>query len=99
MLEIETGNFAVSRWVLCPPTSLKIVNWNINRGLQLQKVIQFLAGAKPDVVLLQECDLNARRIKQQSDGRDEHDGDNVAGERGQRSPWKTGDNPRFPGQR
>ena len=61
MLEIETGNFAVSRWVLCPPSSLKIVNWNINRGLQLQKVIQFLAGAKPDVVLLQECDLNARR--------------------------------------
>jgi endonuclease/exonuclease/phosphatase family metal-dependent hydrolase len=61
MLEIETGNFAVSRWALCPPSSLKIVNWNINRGLQLQKVIQFLAGAKPDVVLLQECDLNARR--------------------------------------
>jgi len=59
--EIETGNLAVSRWVLCPPNSLKIVNWNINRGLQLQKVIQFLAGAKPDIVLLQECDLNARR--------------------------------------
>jgi endonuclease/exonuclease/phosphatase family metal-dependent hydrolase len=61
MLEIETGNFAISRWVLCPPSSLKIVNWNINRGLQLQKVIQFLAGVKPDIVLLQECDLNARR--------------------------------------
>ncbi|HTQ59725.1 MAG TPA: endonuclease/exonuclease/phosphatase family protein [Candidatus Solibacter sp.] len=61
MLEIETGNFAISRWVVCPPNSLKIVNWNINRGLQLQKVIQFLAGAKPDIVLLQECDLNARR--------------------------------------
>ena len=61
MLEIETGNFASSRWVLCPPSSLKIVNWNINRGLQLQKVIQFLGSANPDIVLLQECDLNARR--------------------------------------
>lgn len=61
MLEIETGNFAIARWALCPPSSLKVVNWNINRGLQLQKVIQFLAGVKPDIVLLQECDLNARR--------------------------------------
>jgi len=61
MLEIETGNFAISRWFLCPPSSLKIVNWNINRGLQLQRVLQFLAEAKPDIVLLQECDLNARR--------------------------------------
>ena len=61
MLEIETGNFAISRWTLCPAGSLRIVNWNINRGLQLQKVIQFLAGVKPDIVLLQECDLNARR--------------------------------------
>jgi endonuclease/exonuclease/phosphatase family metal-dependent hydrolase len=63
MLEIETGNFASSRWVLCPPSSLKIVNWNINRGLQFERVIQFLAGAKPDIVLLQECDLNARRTR------------------------------------
>ena len=61
MQEIETGNFAVSRWVLCPPSSIKIVNWNINRGLQLQGVIEFLARAKADIILLQESDLNARR--------------------------------------
>jgi endonuclease/exonuclease/phosphatase family metal-dependent hydrolase len=61
MQEIETGNFASPRWVLCPPSSVRVVNWNINRGLQLKRVIEFLAGAKADIVLLQEADLNARR--------------------------------------
>jgi endonuclease/exonuclease/phosphatase family metal-dependent hydrolase len=61
MQEIETGNFATPRWVLCPPDSIRVVNWNINRGLQLQRVIEFLASAKADIILLQEADLNARR--------------------------------------
>lgn len=61
MQEIETGNFATSPWVLCPPDSIRVVSWNINRGLRLQRVIEFLAGAKADIVLLQESDLNARR--------------------------------------
>jgi endonuclease/exonuclease/phosphatase family metal-dependent hydrolase len=61
MQEIETGNFASPRWVLCPPSSVRVVNWNINRGLQLKRVIEFLAGAKADIILLQEADLNARR--------------------------------------
>lgn len=61
MQEIETGNFARPRWVLCPPSSVRVVNWNINRGLQLQGVIEFLASAKADIILLQETDLNARR--------------------------------------
>jgi endonuclease/exonuclease/phosphatase family metal-dependent hydrolase len=38
-----------------------MVNWNINRGLQLQRVIEFLGRAKADIILLQEADLNARR--------------------------------------
>jgi endonuclease/exonuclease/phosphatase family metal-dependent hydrolase len=61
MQEIETGNFSPSRLVLIPPDSIRVVNWNINRGLRLQKVIEFLASAKADVLLLQESDLNARR--------------------------------------
>src|ERR1700731_3021709 len=61
MQEIETGNFSPPRLVLIPPDSIRVVNWNINRGLRLQHVIEFLAGAKADVVLLQEADLNARR--------------------------------------
>jgi len=61
MQEIETGNFSPPRLVLIPPDSIRVVNWNINRGLLLQKVIEFLAGAKADVILLQESDQNARR--------------------------------------
>ena len=63
MQEIETGNFSPLRLVLIPPNSIRVVNWNINRGLQLQRVIEFLATARADVVLLQESDLNARRTR------------------------------------
>src|SRR6202166_88327 len=61
MQEIENGNFAVPRWLFFPPDSIRIVNWNIDRGLRLSRVIEFLAGAKADIILLQEADLNARR--------------------------------------
>ena len=61
MQEIVTGNFAPFKWVLWPPTSLRIVDWNINRGLELQGIIDFLASINADILLLQEADLNARR--------------------------------------
>jgi endonuclease/exonuclease/phosphatase family metal-dependent hydrolase len=64
MQETEIGNFAAPRWALCPPDSIRVVNWNINRGLQLQRVIEFLASTKADILLLQEADLNARRTHQ-----------------------------------
>lgn len=59
--EIDTGNFASARWVLCPPNSVKVVCWNINRGLRLERIIDFLGRSKADLLLLQEADLNARR--------------------------------------
>jgi endonuclease/exonuclease/phosphatase family metal-dependent hydrolase len=61
MKEIITDNFAPFRLVIWPPSSLRIVDWNIDRGLQLQGVIDFLAESNADVVILQEVDLNARR--------------------------------------
>ncbi len=61
MQEIVTGNFAPFRWVIWPPGSLRIVDWNIDRGLQLQAVIDFLASTNADILILQEVDLNARR--------------------------------------
>jgi endonuclease/exonuclease/phosphatase family metal-dependent hydrolase len=61
MQEIVTGNFAPFKWVLWPPRSLRIVNWNINRGLELQGIIDFLASTNADILLLQEADFNARR--------------------------------------
>jgi endonuclease/exonuclease/phosphatase family metal-dependent hydrolase len=61
MQEIVTGNFAPFRWAIWPPRSLGIVDWNIDRGQQLQAVIDFLASTNADILLLQEADLNARR--------------------------------------
>jgi endonuclease/exonuclease/phosphatase family metal-dependent hydrolase len=59
--EIESGNSSVPRWNLFSPDSVRVVSWNIDRGSKLHKVIEFLAGEKADIVLLQEADLNARR--------------------------------------
>jgi endonuclease/exonuclease/phosphatase family metal-dependent hydrolase len=61
MQEIESGNFSVPRWNLFSPDSAKVVSWNIDRGAKLHKVIEFLAGAKADIILLQEVDINCRR--------------------------------------
>jgi endonuclease/exonuclease/phosphatase family metal-dependent hydrolase len=61
--EIETGNFAPAPNVLWPPSSIRVVDWNINRGLKLSGVIDFLRSAGADLILLQECDLNARRTQ------------------------------------
>ncbi len=59
--ELETGSFAIPGWLLWPPGSIRVVNWNVNRGLQLQRIIDFLSSARADLILLQETDLNARR--------------------------------------
>jgi endonuclease/exonuclease/phosphatase family metal-dependent hydrolase len=61
MQEIESGNFSAPRWNLFSPDSVKVVSWNIDRGSKLRGVIEFLAGEKADIILLQETDLNARR--------------------------------------
>jgi endonuclease/exonuclease/phosphatase family metal-dependent hydrolase len=61
MQEIESGNSSVPRWSPFSPESVRVVSWNIDRGSKLRRVIEFLAGEKADIVLLQEADLNARR--------------------------------------
>jgi endonuclease/exonuclease/phosphatase family metal-dependent hydrolase len=61
MQEIVTGNFAPFKWVLWPPRSLRIVDWNIDRGQQLKGVIDFLRSTNADILILQEADFNARR--------------------------------------
>ena len=63
MQEIVMGNFAPFRWVTWPPSSLGIVDWNLDRGQHLQGIIDFLAGTNADILLLQEADLNARRTR------------------------------------
>jgi endonuclease/exonuclease/phosphatase family metal-dependent hydrolase len=61
MPEIVAGSFAPFKWLLWPPNSLRIVDWNIDRGLRLQGVIDFLGAENADILILQEVDLNARR--------------------------------------
>jgi endonuclease/exonuclease/phosphatase family metal-dependent hydrolase len=68
--EIETGNFAPIRWLVCPPSSLRVVSWNINRGLKLEGIVDFLAASNADLILLQEVDLNARRTHRLNIARD-----------------------------
>jgi endonuclease/exonuclease/phosphatase family metal-dependent hydrolase len=59
--EIIAENFAPSQWLAWPRSSLRVVDWNIDRGLKLSAIIEFLADTNADVFLLQEVDINAER--------------------------------------
>jgi len=59
--EIFAENFAPSQWLSWPRSSIRVVDWNIDRGLQLRSIIDFLGDANADVLILQEVDINARR--------------------------------------
>ena len=41
--------------------NLKLLNWNIERGLQFSGIVRAIEGERPDICILQEVDLNARR--------------------------------------
>jgi endonuclease/exonuclease/phosphatase family metal-dependent hydrolase len=41
--------------------NLKLLNWNIERGLQFSGIAKVIESEKPDICILQEADLNARR--------------------------------------
>jgi len=61
MQAIETGDFAPWSLTLWPPHSMRVVDWNIDRGLHLKAVVEFLGDAKADLLILQEVDVNAKR--------------------------------------
>lgn len=44
-----------------PPDALRVLSWNIERGLQLPKILDFLRTIDADLLLLQEVDLHSRR--------------------------------------
>jgi endonuclease/exonuclease/phosphatase family metal-dependent hydrolase len=60
-MELETGSFCDVTLPGGWPESIQVVSWNINRGFELNSVIEFLAGSAADLILLQETDVNARR--------------------------------------
>ena len=61
MQDILTGNFAARRWELWPSPAMRVVDWNIDRGLRLAEIAEFLESQNADLLTLQEVDLNARR--------------------------------------
>lgn len=61
--EIIAESFAPNQWLSLPRSSIRIVDWNIDRGFQLALIIEFLSEANADILLLQEVDINARRTK------------------------------------
>src|SRR6516164_7670686 len=62
--EIEVGSFAPKDRVNGAQSSFLVIDWNIDRGLELAGIIEFLAAMKADLIILQEVDLNARRTRQ-----------------------------------
>jgi endonuclease/exonuclease/phosphatase family metal-dependent hydrolase len=63
MNQVETVSFGQGLDVPANPETLRIVSWNINRGLQLDGIVEFLRQQGADLVLLQEADVNARRTQ------------------------------------
>jgi endonuclease/exonuclease/phosphatase family metal-dependent hydrolase len=59
--ELQTESFTRTPDPFARPDAVRIVTWNVNRGQQLPEVIEFLAGASADLILLQETDVDARR--------------------------------------
>lgn len=61
MRDVLVGDYATPRWTFWRNDTVRVVNWNIDRGLRLDGVIGFLEVQRPDILVLQEVDLNARR--------------------------------------
>lgn len=59
--EIIAENFAPSQGLSWPRSSLRVLDWNIDRGLKLSAIINFLGDTNADVFILQEVDINAHR--------------------------------------
>jgi endonuclease/exonuclease/phosphatase family metal-dependent hydrolase len=63
MQEIVTGNFAPCTWRFWPPASIRVVDWNIDRGGKLPDILEFLSSQNPDLLVLQEVDMYTRRAR------------------------------------
>lgn len=61
--EIIAENFAPNQWLSWPRSSVRVIDWNIDRGSNLSEIIGFLGDSNADVFLLQEVDINAYRTK------------------------------------
>ncbi len=63
MQGIATGSFAPRTWRFWPSGSIRVVDWNIDRGEKLPAIVEFLSSQNPDLLVLQEVDMNTRRAR------------------------------------
>ena len=61
MNDVLAGNFAACWTAFRTASDIRVINWNIERGLRLRQIIDFCASQHADLLILQEVDLNARR--------------------------------------
>lgn len=70
MKELESGSFLSTTFPRVWPETIRVLSWNINRGVQLNRIIDFLASSRADLILLQETDIDARRTGYRNIGRE-----------------------------
>lgn len=62
-IRMETGSFLSATDSCALGHAIRVISWNINRGEQLDGVLEFLRRTPADLILLQETDVNARRTQ------------------------------------
>jgi endonuclease/exonuclease/phosphatase family metal-dependent hydrolase len=70
MDQVITGGFAPAQGAPWSREFIRVVSWNINRGLKFSGILSFLRDAAADLILLQEVDLDARRTHRLDIGRE-----------------------------
>ncbi len=68
MDELSSGRFANQHKRPWTRDYVRVVSWNIERGLQFSAILDFLRTAEADLLLLQEVDLNVRRTQHRDIG-------------------------------
>ena len=63
MDQVICGTFSSGRVQPWSRDYVRVVSWNIERGLQFSAILDFLRSAEADLILLQEVDLNVRRTR------------------------------------
>lgn len=63
MTEVTRGGFRSGPVEPWSRDFVRIVSWNIERGFQFAKILDFLRAVPADLLLLQEVDLHARRTQ------------------------------------
>jgi endonuclease/exonuclease/phosphatase family metal-dependent hydrolase len=63
MDQVITGEFSPGPKGTQARECIRVIDWNIERGLQFLAIVDFLRAADADLILLQEVDMHARRTR------------------------------------